>query len=203
MPPILIGHGTWSREAPWHKPGAPLWRALEARGYQPIEFLWSGYCGGVPGPVIVPPSTNDLKGDLELWRSEGEKLLYFCKWLGLEGPLLLSHSHMIQNVWFAAAAGQSFEAVLDLSGPVRDDMGWTRSRGRPHIGRLTHVYDPLGDFTIREGEAFDGHVGWTLALQEADQNIEARGRGHSGLLIAFDDKEWEELGLWKALGGGA
>lgn len=201
MPPLLIGAGTWSRHALWHQPGSPLWRALDTRGYQPIQFKWSGYCGGIPSPVIVPPDTNDLKGSLELWRSEGEKLLYFCKWLGLEAPKIISHSHMIQNIWFAAEAGQAFETVLDLSGPVREDMAWVRSRTRKHIGRLAHVYDPVGDLTIREGEAFDGHVGWTLALPEADFNIEAHGVGHSGLLNQFDDKEWEDLGLWRVLAG--
>ncbi len=147
--------------------------------------------------MIVPPTT-DLKGSLELWRSEGEKLSYFCKLLGLDSPDIVSHSHMIQNVWFAADAGQRFGTVLDLSGPVREDMAFVRSRARGNIGKLVHVTDPTGDdATILEGEAFDGHVGWNLELPEADVNLKAPHQGHSGLTT--DPNAWGPLGLWAQL----
>lgn len=203
MTPLLLCHGTWSRHAEWFRPGSPLWNALVEREYTAFPFLWSGYCGGVPGPIIVPPSSDEIKGSLELWRSEGEKLWYYCRLLGFERPKLLTHSHGLQVGVFAAVAGQPFETFLSLSGPVRGDMGWWRQKARGNIKRWVQVTDPTGkDTTILEGEAFDGHLGWTLSLPEADENIEAPGLGHSGLLTAFDDKEWEELGLWQALGGG-
>lgn len=209
MNPLILVHGTWSRHSDWHHPGSPLWKALQGRGYTVLEFRWSGYCGGVPGPVIVPPSTDQLKGTLELWRSEGEKLALYCQRLGLEAPHVISHSHGLQVVAFAASGSgglvlaQQFGTVLSLSGPVREDMTLIRGWARSHIRRWIQVTDPTGeDTTILEGEAFDGHLGWVLALPEADQNIEAPGAGHSGLVAQFDDKEWEELGLWKALEGG-
>src|SRR5205823_893376 len=119
----------------------------------------SGYCGGVPGPVIVPPSSRELKGSLELWRSEGEKLHLFCRAASLEAPHAICHSHGLQLVAFAADGGQRFGTVISLSGPVREDMAWTRQRARGNIETWIHVVDPSGgDRRIGEGEAFDGEV---------------------------------------------
>ncbi len=198
MTAIVLVHGTYGRAAPWHRPGSPLWRALEERGFTPIQFLWSGLCGGVPGPVIVPPSTDEIKGSLELWRSEGEKLAYFCRLMGLERPILLTHSHGLAVGVFAAVAGQKFSTFLSLSGPVRADMAFWRSRARPNIDRWVQATDPTGDDrTILEGEAFDGHVGWNLELPEADVNLSAPHQGHSGLTT--DPNAWGPLGLWAQL----
>ncbi len=204
MPPILLLHGTWSRRAAWHKPGSHLWRALLERDFQPIEFLWSGLCGGVPSPVIVPPSTDDLKGSLELWCCAGEKLALFSQRLGVEAPHVISHSHGLQVVSFAASGvgglclAQRFGTVLSLSGPVREDMTQIRQWARSHIQRWVQVTDPTGgDTTILEGEAFDGHVGWTLELPEADANLHAPHQGHSGLTT--DINSWGPLGLWAQL----
>src|SRR3990167_1880321 len=138
---IVLGGGGWAapvlsrahgRAQAWHQPGSALWRACEARGLTPIQFRWSGYCGGVPGPVIVPPDTDDLKGALRLWQSEGEKLALFCQRLGLEAPDVISHSHGLQVVAFAASGvgglcmAQRFGTVPSLSGPVRRGMAWVR-----------------------------------------------------------------------------
>lgn len=201
MTAVVLVHGTWSRATPWHQPGSPLWRALQARGFSPIQFKWSGYCGGVPSPVIVPPSTEDLRGVLRLWQSEGEKLALFCQRLGLEAPHVISHSHGLQIVAFAASGSggvmlaQRFRTVLSLSGPVREDMATIRGWARSHIGRWVQVTDPTGDDrTILEGEGFDGHVGWRLELPEADLNIDAPHQGHSGLTENL--VPWDVLGLW-------
>lgn len=204
MIPLILVHGTWSRQSPWHQPGSPLWKALEDRGYTVIQFKWSGYCGGVPGPVIVPPDTKDLKGSLELWRSEGEKLALFCRQLGLARPHILSHSHGLQVVAFAASGSggltmaQCFGTVLSLSGPVRTDMRRIYGWARPHIERWIQAADRSGaDETIRAGEAFDGHIGWSYELPEADVNVEIPGQGHSGVLENL--AAWETFALWDAL----
>lgn len=200
-PPVIVAHGTWAREALWYRPGSALWQACEEHDLLPIQFKWSGYTGGVPGPVIVPPDTDDLKGSLRLWQSEGEKLALFCQRLGLEAPHVISHSHALQVVAFAASGvgglcmAQRFGTVLSLSGPVRQDMARIRGFARSHIRRLVQVYDPERDLTIREGEAFDGEVGWHYALPEADVNVEARGHGHSGL--TQDIAAWGALDLWR------
>ncbi len=199
MRPLVLVHGTWSRTAGWHQPGSPLWKALEDRGYTVIQFKWSGYCGGVPGPVIVPKD-SDIKPELELWRSAGEKLALFVRQLGLERPDVISHSHGLQVVSFAAAPLSEFGTVLSLSGPVRTDMALVREAARPHIARWIQVTDPTGaDRTILAGQAFDGHVGWSYDLPEADLNISAPGQGHSGLTTNLD--AWDALNLWTALKG--
>lgn len=199
MTPLILVPGTWNRGTAWHHSGSLLWNALEAHGFEVLEFKWSGYCGGVPDPVIVPPVTDGLRGELELWRSEGEKLALYCKAIGVERPWVLSHSHGLQLVMFAAAGTtwlppQFFDTVLSLSGPVRQDMALTRSQARPNIRKLIQVTDPVSDQTIREGEAFDGHVGWQYHLPEADVNIDAPGHGHSGLTT--DPNSWATLGIW-------
>ena len=183
------------------QPDSPLWAALDAHGYQPIAFKWSGYCGGVPHPIIVPKE-SDIKTTLDLWRSEGEKLALFCRAIGLERAHALVHSHALQVLSFAAAGTafvpfQRFDTVLSLAGPVREDMRMVRERARDHILRWVQVTDPDGDMRIREGQAFDGHLGWQYALPEADVNISAPGTGHSGLLD--DLSKWDTLGLWRAL----
>jgi len=200
--PLILVHGTWGRQAAWHQPGSALWRALEAHGFTVIEFKWSGYCGGVPGPVIVP-KTSDIKPSLELWRSEGEKLGLFCRVLGIERPWVVCHSHGLQVVACAAAADiapQDFGTVLSLSGPVRADMDRIRAVARTAIAYWIQVTDPTDDDRlILEGEAFDGHVGWTHQLPEADLNLEAPGQGHSGLLTNLAAWESRTLNLWSAL----
>lgn len=202
MTPLILVPGTWSRGTAWHHPGSLLWTALEAHGFSVLEFKWSGYCGGVPSPVIVPPATDGVRGALELWRSEGEKLALYCKVIGVERPNILSHSHGLQLVAFAAAGTtflppQPFATVLSLSGPVRHDMTLTRMQAAPNIAKWIQVTDPIDDTTIREGEGFDGHVGWNYHVPEAAVNIDAPGHGHSGLTT--DLAAWESLGLWKEL----
>jgi hypothetical protein len=197
MKPVVLVHGTWGRADLWHRPDSPLWAALVERGYQPIEFLWSGLLGGYPHPIINPPSTDHMEGDLALWASEGEKLALFCQVRGLTKPDAIPHSHGLQVLSMAAADGQLFGHVLSLAGPVRKDMQKYREQARPNIERWTQVVDRDGDLVIRQGEAFDGQLGWKLDLSEADLQIDAPGQGHSGLTL--DIKAWDALGLWGAL----
>ena len=201
MTPVILNHGTWSRETDWHKPGFPMWKMLADRGYTVLEFKWSGYCGGIPGPVIVPPSTAQILGFLQLWKSVGEKLTLFCQRLGLERPHVISHSHGLQGTMWSAAgtdfvAPQLFDTVLSLSGPVRPDMQAVRERAVANITKLVQVTDPISDWTIREGELFGhalAHLGWNYKLPEAHVNIDAPGHGHSGLTL--DISAWTDLGL--------
>jgi hypothetical protein len=123
----------------------------------------------VPGPIIVPPDTAACRGELQLWKSEGEKLALFCQRLGLERPWVFSHSHGLQLVAYAAAGtdfvfAQRFATAISLSGVVRDDMTWTRQRAAAHIERWVQIVDPDDDQIIREGQMFDGRLGWQYEL---------------------------------------
>ena len=197
MKPIVLCHGTWSRFKDWHEVGSPVRNALKERGFEVYDFLWSGYCGGFPSPVIVPKDTPEMDGRLLLWLSEGEKLALWCKDKGLEAPDLLTHSHGLQVGVFAASLGQKFDHFLSISGPVREDMAKYRQLAKSNISRWIQVVDKEDDMTIRQGEAFDKHLGWAYDLPEADVNIESPGYGHSGLVL--DNTDWEKLGIWKAL----
>jgi hypothetical protein len=200
--PILILFGTWGRAQQWYKPNSPLWTALEARGFSPIVCPWSGFLGGYHHPIIVPPA-SDIRGTLELWRSEAEKAALFCKTIGLERPHVISHSHAINLVAFAAAGTdftppQPFATVLSISGPIRQDMAFTRAQAKLNIQKWIQVTDPKDDHTIRQGEFLDGHIGWNYHLPEADVNIDAPGWGHSRLTVEIEPA-WTDLGLWREL----
>jgi hypothetical protein len=201
MKDLVICHGTFGRGQPWHQPGAPLLVALEAHGFVVHDFLWSGILAGVPTTLPGDPLEAKLgadDGELVPWLDAGEKLRLFCRLEGLEAPHLLSHSHGLQVGTFAAAKGQRFATWISISGPVRRDMLRARRAARGNVLRWVQVNDPTGkDRTILEGEAFDGEIGWHLTLPEADLNIQAPGRGHSGLTV--DVAAWDALGLWEAV----
>jgi len=196
--PLVVVHGTWSRFKDWHEVGSPLRKALQDHDFEVYDFLWSGYCGGFPSPVIVPKDSPEMDGRVMLWCSEGEKLALWCIDRGLESPDLLTHSHGLQVGVFAASAGQSFDHFLSISGPIRSDMAKYRQLARPNIRKWTQVVDPDDDMTIREGQAFDHHLGWAYDLPEGDLTINTPGYGHSGLVL--DPTDWGKLKLWEALG---
>lgn len=165
-------------------------REATDRGLTVYEFLWSGILGG------VRPLLNGLLNDgdpdearngadqpeLLLWLDAGEKLALFCQVNGLERPHVLSHSHGLQVVIYAAVRGQRFATAVSVSGPVRDDLRRARWIARDRIRRWVQFYDPVNDRTIRAGEAFDGHPGFAGVLPEGE-SIDTSGSGHSGLVI--------------------
>jgi hypothetical protein len=202
---VLLVHGTWSRTALWHQPFGPLTRELVGRGFTVHQFKWTGILGGVR--VLVDPLLERGDADegdngadqpeLLLWLDAGEKLALFCQARGLARPHVLSHSHGLQVVTYAAVKGQRFAAALSVAGPVRDDMQRARRIARDGIDTWIQFYDPINDPTIRAGEALDGHPGFTGPMPEAAININTAGSGHSGLLI--DPALRERYELWAPL----
>lgn len=191
--PILFCHGTYGRGARWHREGSPLWAAFVARGFTPLTFLWSGALAGVPTKLAADPFTPYADGKLLPWCSAGEKLRMFCQLHGLERPHVVSHSHGLQVVAFAAASGQRFATALSISGPPRLDMAPVRAIARPNIGRWIQTFDPdpASDPTIHEGMLFDGGVSLSLELPEGDLSLPVPEHGHSGLL--------ERITTWTAM----
>jgi hypothetical protein len=205
MADLVLVHGTWSRAAPWHQRESDVTLEAQACGLAVYEFVWSGILGGVR-PLVKPllddgdPAEAKNGADtpeLLLWLDAGEKLALFCQAHGLERPHVLSHSHGLQVVTYAAVKGQRFATAVSVSGPVRDDMRRARWIAKEGITRWVQFFDPINDATIREGEAFDGHPGFAGKLLEGE-SIETPGSGHSGLVL--DPGLRERYLLWTYFG---
>lgn len=140
------------------------------------------------------------------WLDAGEKLKLFCELLDNEmdvpfGPLkpnIISHSHGLQAVLFAAAIGQKLGTVISVSGPIRRDMKRALRAGMGNVEKWVQVADPNDDSTIREGEAGDGTVGWNYDLDIPGAiNVHTPGSGHSGMTT--DVEAWNRHGLFALL----
>lgn len=186
MIPLVLVHGTWGRADPWHLAGSELRGEAEAHGLAVHDFLWSGILGGVIMPGIWPPEDPHERWStprLAPWLEAGEKLGLFCRLRGLERPHVLSHSHGLQVVAYAAAKGQAFDTWISVAGPVRRDMQRVRRAARPNVRRWIQFVDPLDDQVIREGELFDGELDCrTYAIPEADGTVLTPASGHSGIV---------------------
>lgn len=208
MRPVILVHGTWGRDHAWYRPGGALFEALKSRGFDVYSFAWSGFLCGLPTTHPGDPTYAHLgadEGRLVGWLDAGEKLKLFCENLencldpfgGLR-PHVVSHSHGLQVVAFAAALGQRFGTAISISGPIRRDMKRALRAGLGNIERWAQVVDPDDDMTIREGQFGDGEVGWNYDLElQGAINIHTPGSGHSGM--TEDIEAWGRHGLFSLL----
>lgn len=189
---LVLVHGTWGRAQPWHLEGSLLRQMAGDRGIPVLDFLWSGILAGVPTSLPGDPleaQNGADAGALLPWLDAGEKLLLACHYAGLSGrPInVLSHSHGLQVVSYAAGRGLQIETAVSVSGPIRRDMQRARRIASPNIRHWVQYADPTGaDRTIVEGELFDGEPGIEFNLPEG-QTIFTPGTGHSGALM---DGRW-------------
>jgi hypothetical protein len=169
--PLLTVHGTWGLDhSQWWRPESlTMQRALRLGCKLPDAadpFLWSGDLGIT---------------DHAPWQVAAHALIWYCAAKALERPHVWTHSHGLQVVAYAAAWGQRFGELLDVSGPPRRDMDPIYEQARPNIARWCHVYDE-GDMVIEQGQI--GTLGPTrLTADLADENVKVDDHyGHSGLL---------------------
>src|SRR5258706_10586552 len=162
------------------------------RGIPVIDFLWSGILAGVPTDLPGDPMDANIGADdgrLLPWLDAGEKLMLAIHYADLDRrPInVLSHSHGLQVVSYAAARGVQFDTAVSVSGPIRRDMQRARRLAKANIRHWIQYADPTGhDKTIIEGEMFDGNLGAVFELPEG-QTILTPGTGHSG---ALSDGPW-------------
>ena len=164
---------------------SPFQRAARAEGFTVLDdpFRWSGL-------LCV---TDPLQ-----WQVAASALCWYCRAHRLEAPAVACHSHGIQVVGYAAAWGQKFSAVVDVEGPVRNELFDIYAAARLNIGRWMHTWN-RGDATIMAGEL--GEPGPGTALMPGVENLEIEWRhGHAGLLD--DLAAWRDLGLWTCLASG-
>jgi len=184
--PLVVVHGTWGVTHASFWTGDSLFqRRARERGLAPPDehFWWSG----------------DLcLADPLQWQIAASALCWYCRAHGLEAPAAITHSHGIQVLAYAAKYGQRFSSVVDIEGPVRRDLFDVYTAASKNIGAWLHTWNG-GDSIILAGE-FPAAGEATALMPPPAENMEINpAHGHSGLFIDLHD--WDELGLWRRLGG--
>lgn len=167
----------------WYSPGQPFHEFMKTlEGFELVcpndPYVWSTRLGGV--------GFGD--GDLVVYRAAGVNLLHYCvppRFPDLRIPpdelVIVSHSHGLQPVLFAAAAGLKIDLLIDVSGPVREDMMPWATKARPNIRRWVHTYGGRKDRWQWLGGLFDGHVGIERKHPLA-KNLQVPGADHGEVL---------------------
>ncbi|MGH9350242.1 MAG: hypothetical protein ACRD26_23560 [Vicinamibacterales bacterium] len=180
-------------------PGTHSWRGEASQDWFSPTSAFVGYLGGVGFTLLdtVHPYTWDTGlggvgfGDDDLigWQAAGINLLHYvvpprCKPMQVPGGLtiLITHSHGLQPVLFAAAAGLKVDLCIDVAGPVRQDMMPTAERARQNIRRWVHVHAGKRDWWQVWGALFDGRWGIVREHRLADLNIPVPAADHGDVL---------------------
>lgn len=216
MTAVLLVAGThaWGRtdeRGEWWNACSPFGAFLQREGFDIIggarPFTWDTDLDGV-GWLRRRPFKKHIN-----WESAGVNL-----WAYLANPLvakvlqddyvaiadrnIIAHSHAMQVVAYACAAGLKVNRLLTLASPVRDDMRDVYSAARPNIGRWLHVHSDASDRIQWMGTLFDGKFGVVRAQPLADINLQIPKVSHSKLLNdpeAFE--RWRSAGLLNFLRG--
>jgi len=188
MPTAILIPGTWGGKNDWSCDGSPFRRYLETRGVDSIQFR--GWSGDVDG-FLYDPMENGSHSD---WKAGGWALRYL---LARDPHPVIAHSHAGQVTAYCAAYTNTYiPALITVCTPVRNDMRPIYHDARKNLGHWRHVYATGWDLMQRAGELFDGHIGWTRKMAEADDNVGIPKISHSKLLE--DPAQfhwWEDAGL--------
>lgn len=192
--------GTWGekqRGLQWFQVGSPLDAYLKPQGLLNL-------CANAASPYGWSTDLDFDRGDHKAWEAGGEALFYYLvpQFDPIAEPfppsqtVVISHSHGLQCVLYAASLGLKIDRLVDIAGPVRTDMMSIAAKARPNIRAWLHVYCPgLKDYMQLLGELFSGgqpHRRHPLA----DLNLGVPSVGHSGLLYDVPDFPlWQSRGL--------
>lgn len=198
--------GTWGeqRSGPqWFQIGSPLDRFLSARGLVNL-------CANAVTPYSWSTDLDFGGGSHYDWLAGGQSLFYYLvpQFDPAHQPfppsetVIISHSHGLQVVAYAAALGLKIDRFVDIAGPVLPGMKGIYEKARPNIRRWLHVHSDWTDYVQVLGELFGGGVKIFRSLPCADENLAIPRVGHSGLLYdAADFQLWERRGLIDFLRG--
>jgi len=108
---------------------------------------------------------------------------------------VISHSHGLQAVLYAASMGLLIDTYIDVSGPIRKDMMKIAEMARPNIRNWIHVHSDMSDWLQILGEFGDGVFGMSRAHPLASLNWKVPKAGHTGVLQdpKWFDSVWGEL----------
>lgn len=206
---VLLVPGTHGyRGAPaigqWWYPGSPFESRLRAEGIDVVgetrPFVWTTDLTGL------------MRGKVSAdWRAGGENLYAYAvpplcpdRRIKPEDLTIICHSHGLQVVLFAAAAGLKIARLISVCSPVRDDMAVVAGLARPNIARWMHTHSSRwSDHWAWLGTWFDGNPFSAPRRHPlADFNIDTKDAGHTGIL---DDQarfpEWTARGWFSFLKG--
>lgn len=210
--PVAGTHGWRGQQAGgWWQAGSD-WLAYMAGAHQCVPynarrpFVWSTSLDGVRP---FPWSPRRHLG----WESAGHALYAYLQPPELGGEdngvapaprdtRIVCHSHGLQVVLYACAAGLRVQRLISVGSPVRDDMRSVADAARPQIRSWTHVHSDGSDRWQWMGALTDGALGIVRAHPLADSNLRIPKVGHTGILTqpsAFH--WWAHAGLAEVLRG--
>jgi hypothetical protein len=182
---LVAGTHAWRADGrvAWYHPDSVFAQRLKEMGVQIVgahsPFTWSTELGGV--------GFGD--DDLVVWKAAGINLLHYAvpplcpeHQIPSSDLVVISHSHGLQVVLCAAAAGLKIDTFIDICGPVRKDMMSVAQLARPNIRRWVHMYGGKRDRWQWFGEMFDGHIGVVREHKLADHNIGVNSADHRDIL---------------------
>lgn len=164
----------------WYSPGSLFVEYLRSIGYEPIDppFIWDTEVGGIGFGDV-------LRG----WRANGINLLRFVvpprcpdRRILPSETIVISHSHGLQVVLWAAARGLLIDTFVDVAGPVREDMMPAARDARPNIRRWVHIHAGRKDKWQWLGAMFDGNFGIVRQHPLADRNVREPQADHGDVL---------------------
>ena len=173
---IIVG----DRDPRWWQPGSPFYRHALAHGVRMM-----------PGarPYTWTTGVDGLDDHHTVWRVCGETLYEryipsVCPDRQVSGAetSILTHSHGLQGVLYAASFGLKIAVLISVTSPVRRDMRRIAERARPNIGTWIHLHSDWSDWWQILGSIGDGEFRLSRRHPLADQNIKIPNAGHSRLL---------------------
>lgn len=193
MKRVLLVGGTHSNDDDWFRAGSRFVGMLQDYGFllinQDRPFKWSARLDGFFGRKHPT------------WKASGENLYAY-----LDPPLcpekkvpasdirIVTHSHGLQVVLYACAAGLKINTLISVGSPVRRDMRKIAEKARPNIKHWLHLKAGFKDIWQVLGELGDGRLGIYRDHPLADRNDPMPG-GHSDVLHNVD-----LLPLWRKRG---
>lgn len=180
--PIQLVEGTWG--GPWAEPGSMCSKELVADGFAPDVFEgWTENVDGVPN-ILASGKHRD-------WIAGGYALGYCLDGLDYFDRRILCHSYGLNVVlYMLERVGLPIYRLVSVCSPNREDMQHVADVAVGKIGRWRHVYSHGGDKWQRIG-ALTAGIGalWhrpEYKWQQAHENVEVHGIGHSKILNDAD-----------------
>ena len=185
---LVAGTHSWrgKKTSDWHVKDSLFCNYLQSIGVAVVghkvggrPFVWSTNLGG-----LNPFS----KGDLLVWEAAGHSLYSYIvpplapkMRIPPEHTVIVSHSHGLQVVLYAASLGLQIDTLIDVAGPVRGDMMPVAEQARPHIRRWHHVHAGRRDKWQLGGQFLDGVLGFVREHPLA-QNVAIKDANHGDVL---------------------
>lgn len=192
---FVPGTHAWDGEKKdWYSPGSEFYRACTAAGIEELDpanpYVWSSRLGGTD-------LGRDTAAELAIWRAAGINFYQYyipprCKHLRVPpaDSFALTHSHGLQPVLFACAMGLQLDLLVDVAGPVREDMMPIARAARRNIRRWIHIHAGKRDRWQWFGTIGDGHLGIVREHKYAHVNHPVPQADHGEVLR---DKKYHPL----------